>query len=218
MKNKAKCVNPFAGLVSCQCGYIMTMRTYKNKKKKKRADDRLLCTNQAECGTASCTTDEMHRVVVKILQDAIADFDLRIEHSADDSIELHRRLIDQHEKRLEELNQLELSQWDKYTQEGMPKHIFDQLNAKVLAEREEIQQALCTMRDTLPEPIDYAQKRATFHAALKCLQDPDATALEKNILLKQCIDHIVYARKRKGSGNRRWGDPEPMELDVHLRV
>ena len=34
----------------------------------------------------------------------------------------------------EELEKLELSQWDKYTQEGMPKHIFEQLNAKVLAE------------------------------------------------------------------------------------
>jgi hypothetical protein len=160
----------------------------------------------------------MTDAVVKFLQDAIADFELQIETNASDAMELHRQLIAQQEKRLEELNKLELAQWDKYTKEGMPKHIFDQLNAKVLEEKEEVQQGLCTMRDTLPEPVDYEKKRATFHAALEALQDPDAPALEKNMLLKKCIDTITYFRKKKAGGNRRWGDPEPMELDVHLRV
>ena len=41
---------------------------------------------------------------------------------------------------------------------------------------------------------------------------------DKNMLLKQCIDRIEYTRKKKAGGNKRWGDPEPIELDVHLRV
>ena len=213
VKNKAKCSNPFAGLIFCRCGRTMARRTYK------KTQPRLLCDNQTECGNASCTVAEMEQAVAQILKDAIADFDLQIKHSPKDSIELHRQLIAQQEKRLEDLNKLELAQWDKYTKEGMPKHIFDQLNAKVLEEKEEVQQGLCTMRDTLPEPVDYEKKRATFHAALEALQDPDAPDLEKNLLLKQCIDHIEYGRKKKKfNGNRRWGDPEPMELDVHLRV
>jgi DNA invertase Pin-like site-specific DNA recombinase len=218
VKNKAKCVNPFAGLVTCQCGYGMSMRTYKNKEGKERNPPRLLCTNQAECGTASCYVSEMTDAVVRVLRDAIADFDLQVEASSSDAAELHRQLIAQQEKRLEDLNRLELSQWDKYTKEEMPKHIFDQLNAKVLEEKAEVQQALCLMRDSLPEPVDYEKKRTLFSDALRALQDPDAPALEKNMLLKQCIDRIDYNRKKKGSGNRRWGDPEPMELDVHLRV
>lgn len=218
VKNKAKCVNPFAGLVQCKCGYCMSMRIYKRKDGSERNPPRLLCTNQTDCGTASCLVSEMTDAVVKFLQDAIADFELQIETNASDAMELHRQLIAQQEKRLEELNKLELAQWDKYTKEGMPKHIFDQLNAKVLEEKEEVQQGLCTMRDTLPEPVDYEKKRATFHAALEALQDPDAPALEKNMLLKKCIDTITYFRKKKAGGNRRWGDPEPMELDVHLRV
>ena len=213
VKNKAKCANPFAGLIFCRCGRTMARRTYK------KTQPRLLCDKQTECGNASCTMEEMEQAVTQILKDAIEDFDLQIKQSPKDSIELHRQLIAQQEKRLEELNKLELAQWDKYTKEGMPKHIFDQLNAKVLEEKEEVQQGLCTMRDTLPEPVDYEKKRATFHAALETLLDPNAQDLEKNLLLKQCIDHIEYGRKRKEfNGNRRWGDPEPMELDVHLRV
>lgn len=218
VKDKAKCVNPFAGLVTCKCGFGMSMRTYKKRDGTERNPPRLLCTNQTECGTASCLVSEMTDEVVKVLKAAIQDFELQIERGATDQIELHRQLIAQQEKRLEELNKLELAQWDKYTKEGMPKHIFDQLNAKVLEEKEEVQQALCTMKDTLPEPVNYENKRTMFSDALAALLNPNAPALEKNMLLKLCIDHIEYDRKKKGSGNRRWGDPEPMELDVHLRV
>lgn len=212
VKGKAKCSNPFAGLVFCKCGRSMSRRTYKNN------EPRLLCDNQVNCGTPSCLVSEMEQAVAEVLRDAIQDFELMIEHDTGDSVALHQQIIQKHEKRLEELNKLELSQWDKYTQEGMPKHIFEQLNAKVLQEKAEVQQALCVAKDTLPEPIDYAKKKAMFSDALELLQNPDAPALEKNMLLKKCIDYIEYSRKKKSTGNRRWGDPEPMELDIHLRV
>lgn len=218
VKNKAKCVNPFAGIVTCRCGFSMTMRKYKRKDGTERNPPRLLCTNQEYCQTASCLVSEMTDAVVRILKDAIEDFDLQIKNNSSDTAELHRQIVAQHEKKLEELNKLELSQWEKYTQEGMPKHIFEQLNAKVLQEKDEVQQALCIVKDTLPEPIDYEQKRAMFSDALELLKDPDAPALEKNMLLKKCIEKIEYYRDKKKGGNRRWGDPEPMQLDVHLRV
>lgn len=212
VKGRSKCSNPFAGLVYCQCGRTMSRRTYKKN------GPRLLCDDQPNCGTASCTVEEMTAEVVKVLRECIADFEIKIKNNDGDSVVVHQQIIKQLEQRLEELNKLEVAQWDKYTQEGMPKHIFDQLNAKVLQEKEETQQALCTARDTLPEPVDYARKKAMFSDALQLLEDPEAPALQQNLLLKRCIDHIEYNRKKKEGGNRRWGDPEPMELDIHLRV
>ena len=122
------------------------------------------------------------------------------------------------ETRYAELEKREIAQWDKYTQEGMPKHIFEQLNSKVLAEKEEVQQALCTAKGAAPKPIDYQVKRQTFQAALDALMDPEIPAKEKNLLLKECIERIEYKRERKKSGNPRWGDPEPIELEFHLKV
>lgn len=217
VKKKEKCVNPFAGLVYCQCGRAMSRRPY-IKHGKERAAARLICADQTSCQTASCTVDELMAEVVEVLREAIHDFDLKIEASTQDSVVLHEQMISRLEKRLDELNKLEISQWDKYTQEAMPKHIFEHLNGKVLAEKEEVQQALCTARDTLPEPIDYAKKRATFADALKALQDPEVSARKQNLLLKQCIDRIEYNRNKKETTNRRYGTPEPLELDIHLRV
>lgn len=218
VKNKAKCVNPFAGLVYCKCGFALAMRTYKRRDGSERNPPRLICDKPGDCGVASCLVSEMTDAVVQVLKEAIEDFDLQIKNNGSDVAELHRQIIAQHKKRLEELNKLELSQWEKYTQEGMPKHIFDQLNEKVLQEKADVQQALCIARDSLPEPVDYETRKALFSDALELINDPDAPALEKNMLLKKCIDRIEYYREKKKGGNRRWGDPEPMQLDVHLRV
>lgn len=218
VKGRARHANPFAGLIYCHCGRPMSRRTYKNKEGEERNPPRLLCDGQTTCGTPSCYESEMEKAIIQVLRSAIEDFEIKIENSSMDEVDRHKQLIAQQEKRLAELEKQELAQWDKYTMEDMPKHIFDQLNAKVLAEKEEVQRGLCAMRDTLPEPIDYEKKRATFSDALDALLDPKVSIRKKNLLLKACIDRVEYNRKKKAGGNRRWGDPEPMELDVHLRV
>lgn len=215
---RAKCVNPFAGLVWCQCGRTMTKRVYKKKDGSERSPSRLLCVDQAHCRTPSCTVEEMTAEVVKILRNAITDYELMIERDNTDSAAFHRHMVEQLERRLDELNKQELNQWDKYTREGMPKHIFDTLNEKVLHEKEEVQQALCTARNSVPEPVDYAARVQTFREALDLLQDPNAPALQQNLLLKECIERIEYNRKPKANNNRRYGTPEPMELDVYLTI
>ena len=217
VKDRARNVNPFAGIVYCQCGARMSRRQYMNKGVE-RCSPRLLCENQTECGTASCTVAEFSDAVVEALDQAISDFELKIEREPDDSAAVQQRVIAKLEKRLEDLERLELAQWDKYTQEGMPKHIFEQLNSNVVREKENVQKQLQSAKETVPKKVDYAQKRETFISAVNSLRDPEASVREKNLLLKKCIEKVVYSRKKKDSDNRRFGVPEPMELDFHFKV
>lgn len=216
VKGRARHANPLAGVVYCQCGRSMSRRTYKNKGVERSAP-RLLCDDQAHCGTPSCTVAEMMAEVIKALQEAIEDFEVRIKDNITDSAALHGELLASLEKRLEELNKRELAQWDKYTQEGMPKHIFDQLNEKVLKEKEEVQRALCTMQDSLPVQVNYEKKKQLFSDALAALQNPEAPVREQNMLVKQCIERIVYSRGEKGEKGNRY-KTLPMHLEFHLRV
>lgn len=217
VKDKAKNMNPFAGMVFCRCGARMSRRQYVHNGIE-RCSPRLLCENQTECGTASCTISEFTDAVIGAMEKAIADFDLKLGIEPDESAAVQERIIAQLEKRLEELDRLELAQWDKYTQEGMPKHIFEKLNRNVVIEKENVQKELQSARETVPKKVDYAQKRETFSSAVISLRDPDTSVKEKNLLLKKCIEKIVYSRKRKDSDNRRFGEPEPMELDFHFKV
>ena len=235
-KPKTKVRNPLSGLLFCQCGRAMSMRTYTAH----NSPPRLLCDNQVYCKTSSCLYDDIIERVRETLQQCIEDFEVRIQADDKDSQQLHESMIKRLKLKLEELNKKELSQWEKYSEEEMPKEIFDKLNAKVLAEKDEIQQALCKAYESMPEPVDYEERLHRFKDALDALDDPEVPAEKKNRLLKACIERIDYKREKSTrikSQQIRYYDPEikqsryksplptggnwtkpEIELDIKLRV
>jgi hypothetical protein len=242
-KAKTKIRNPLAGLVFCQCGRAMSLRTYK-KNGEERSAPRLLCDNQAYCQTASCLYDEIIERVEDVLKQCIHDFEIRIQNNDGDSVKLHESLIKRLEAKRKELDEKELAQWeaqaDPDPSKRMPEHIFKKLNEKLLKEKEEVRQALCKAYESMPAPVDYEEKMHMFQEALDTLRDPEATAARKNKLLKDCIERIDYNRekpvrltrstpkRRKTVNGKRvviselqtganWSHT-PIELDVKLKV
>ena len=235
-KPSTKVRNPLAGLLFCQCGRAMTLRTYKAH----NGAPRLLCDNQKYCKTTSCLYEEIIDRVRETLAQCIADFEVRIKSDDKNSQQLHENLIKRLKLKMEELNKKELSQWEKYSEEDMPKEIFEKLNAKVLKEKDEVQQALCKAYASMPEPIDYEEQLLRFKSALEALDDPEVSAEKKNKLLKACIERIDYTREkavRITSQQVRYYDKEqkrtryksplntggnwtnpPIELDIKLAV
>ena len=243
VKPYSKIRNPLAGLVFCQCGRSMQYRTYMNNGVEKTAP-RLLCPGQQYCKTGSCTYEEMRERVAEILRSCIEDFEIRVQNNEGDSAKLHTRLIKNLEKKKEELEAKELAQWEAQAHpdpsKRMPEHIFQQLNQKLLQEKEEVRQALCKAYESMPEPVNYEEKKKTFQEALDALNNPDVSAQTANNLLKQCIERIEYCREkpqRLKSQQTRYYDPETkktrytsplstggnwttpdIELDVKLKV
>jgi len=209
-KPKTKIRNPLAGLLFCQCGRAMSLRTYKYH----NAEPRLLCDNQKYCGMSSCTYAAMLDRVREILQQCIADFEVRIKDDNKDAASLHLNLIKRLEAKRTELDAKELAQWEAQADpdpaKRMPAHIFQLLNEKLLKEKEEVREALCKAYESMPEPVNYEDKLVRFQAALEALDDPDASPAKKNKLLKECIDRIEYHREkavRIQSKQERYYDP-----------
>jgi DNA invertase Pin-like site-specific DNA recombinase len=215
-------VNPLAGLLFCKkCNRVMTRRTYRDPKTgKERSAPRVACTDQRNCHTASAALEEVLAEVVKVLRETVDDFEIRIDRGADDSLEIHRQMVARLEKRLIELQELEITQWDEKTKGKMPAHVFERLNAQTLAEMEAVQQELCTAKGSIPEPIDLQARQLTFQAALDALTDPDAPAKEQNRLLKACIERIDYYRNKTSRRiPRGQSDPDaPIMLTFQLRI
>lgn len=209
--------NPLAGVMWCKCGRSIIGRPYK-RKGVEVSDPRFMCSNR-RCDSASCKMYEVIDTLANVLQEAVEDFEIKIEKGEDSSAEIHRQTVERLEKRLRELQELEIKQWDEKTKGGMPAHVFDRLNGQTVAEIGEIQQALCTARDAIPEPINLQEKVTNFRAALDALRDPDAPAKEKNKLIKACVERITYSRERAGkNGHPKKGEETPIHLDIKLRV
>lgn len=232
-KPTTKVRNPLAGLLYCQCGRTMSLRTHKINGVDRYAP-RLVCDNQAYCGTSSSTYDEILERVRQILKDCIHDFEVRIQNDDKTSEKLHANLIKQLKVKMIELEKKELAQWeaqsDPNPENRMPQHIFKALNEKLLKEKEEVQQALCKAYESMPEPVDYEERLHRFKDALEALDNPDIPPVKKNRLLKSCIDKITYSREKtervKGKGalpngikssEGRWTST-PIQLEVELRV
>jgi hypothetical protein len=232
--------NPLAGLVYCQCGRAMSLRIYTSHK----GQPRLICDGHTHCGTGSCTYDEMLKMVKGILAQCIEDFERRIENNSGDSMKLHEKLLKNLEKKMQDLEAREIAQWESQSNpdesQRMPPHIFKMLNEKILKEKDEVKEAMCNARKSMPDPIDYQEKVVRFKKALEALEDPERDAEDKNRLLKDCIERITYNREKperiksqqvmyydkerkrtrtksplKTGGN--WTKP-PIDIDVKLKV
>jgi len=190
--------NPLSGLLVCKrCGSKIGYNTYV-KHGKEYAKPKVRCNNQVHCKSGSADFGEVLERVCDAMKNIIEDFEVRVENQQDDSIKLHKSLVERLEKQLEDLNIKEKLQWEAKQhpdpEERMPSHIFKELNSKLLKEKEEINEALCKAKDSLPEPIDYKELYMKFSDTLDKLQDPELDAGFKNRHLKDIIEKIVYDR------------------------
>lgn len=199
-KPKTKVRNPFAGLIYCKCGRAMSLRFYKNKDGSERNAPRLLCDGQTYCKSGSCLYSEMVERVAAVLKKTIEDFEGRIQNNEGDSIKLHANLIKTLEKRQKDLEAREIEQWKQQTNPDpalrMPPEVFKMLNEELLIEKEKVRQDLCNAYASMPEPVDYEEKKYLFQEALDALLDPNAPAEKVNRLLKACITKITYSKDK----------------------
>lgn len=228
IKPEAKARNPFAGILYCECGKAMVLKHNRRKDGPDRNAPRMLCPAQAHCRNASCFYQDMIDRICAILEQCIEDFEIRIKNDEGDSTKLHANLIKNLEKQMKDLQEKELKQWEMQSDpdetKRMPQEIFQQLNARLLKEKEEIQQALCKAYESMPEPVNYEEKIVTFKKALDALRDPNEDAMKKNSLLKACIERIEYKKEKgqrlpvKNSAFESGWTETPILLDVKLKV
>lgn len=231
-KKSTKIRNPLAGILYCRCGKVMIMKSYKGANKEYLS---LACSDQVRCGSGSCAYHVMQDRVSDILKQKIAEFEIRSKAEDGNSKKLHEEHIKNLEKKLQNINARELSQWEAQSDpdpsKRMPHDIFRQLNEKLQKEKAEVQEALYNAYESMPQDVDYEKKIHMFSDALKALNDPNVDAKEKNRLLKACIERIEYHREKpermkKAKGVKKgeqfavggkWTDPE-IETVITLRV
>lgn len=215
-KKNCELVNPLAGLLRCKCGNPMSYKGYIVRGESVAAP-RYACHKSRECGQGSALVSEVMDEAIRALEGCVEDFEEKIEQGTDNSAELHLQLIERLEKRLAELQELEVRQWDEKTKGGMPDHVFARLNAETVAEIEDVNQALCEAKDAAPKHVDLAEKVVNLRAALDALKDPDAPVKEQNRLLKLCIERITYSRPPLPPGRSMTDNPD-FHLDFTMRI
>ena len=148
--------NPFSGIMFCKCGAKIGYNTYR-KNGVEYAPPKLVCNNQVHCKSGSAEFEEIYMDVCNTIRECIEDFKLRIKNNQDDSIKLHKDLMNRLTKKLKELEEKEVLQWEaQYDPDPsvrLPQHVFKRLNEKLLAEKEEVQKALAKAKGSMPKQV-----------------------------------------------------------------
>lgn len=211
--------NPLSGLLFCRCGRAFVMRHYRDKEGKTRCQPRLLCNGQIHCDSGSVLASEVLEAVAKTLEEQIEDFKTSMNSSSALDQLRKETNISIMEKRLAELENKEISLWEKYSEEDMPKAVFEKLRAKVTQEISNITSALEEERKNITCAVDYAEKIVTFSQALEALKDDTVSIEAKNSFLKCVIEKITLSKDRpvRIGSYREWDDPG-FQLDIKMKL
>ena len=208
--------NPLSGLIWCECGRMMIRRPYSG-----RCADRLQCPEQATCGNASSTMQEMLDIIADTLQEAIEDFKVHIGNGDSEEAQHREENLRILQDRLSDLDRKEISLWEKFTEDAMPRRVFDELLAKNEEQKNQVEE-LIEKEKAHPITLNYTEREAMFSDALAAIRNPDVPAEETNELLKSCIRRITYRRER---GNRKTGEKlkggwivHPIHLQIELNL
>ena len=214
--------NPFASVLKCECGKVML-------RKRNRNSYRYLCDEQMFCGNASVGESDLIDGVIEKLKEKLNNLSAKVNSDGKKKKEKHNEYVSLLENKYLEIEKKELSLWDKYAEEGMPKQVFDKLMADCLEKKANIEKELSKAQSEAPADINYKDAIITLHEAIDTLPNPSVSAAAKNKLLLSVVDKITYRRpkavrmpledaKKEGLNMQGgWYAPD-FELDIELKI
>ncbi len=210
--------NPFATILHCgKCGKMLTIGYDANKKL------RFKCRNGSVCNTGSVSAQIIIDAVCAELDKQIEDFSIRINEGAEDEQKRKEQEARILEKKIRDLEAKELSLWEKYAEDGMPKDIFEKLRDKTLSEKESAIQELKSAKSNTKKVVNYQERLVTFREAVNIIRDGKAPVEEQNRLIQACISDIRYYRdapkkKLKGENTVKGWEVTDFRLEIDMKL
>ena len=211
--------NPFAGLLFCgSCGKAMSYRKYIDRRSNTGHVSRsMICNNQVNCNTKSVKYDAFLERVNETLEQTIADFEIKLNEENMNGNTVQNSMIKRLENELRKLHEKDMRQKDAFDDGIYTKQEYLSRNAKVQEQIAITTAALAGANATLNQRVDYENKILRFRNCLDALNNPEVSAAEKNILLKSCIDKIVYHNHMESKAGIGRFVENVFNIDIFLR-
>ena len=208
--------NPYSGILVCgKCGHAMRRHPYK------QAEDRMECKVRPRCYKSVKESAINDAIIAALEHSELPTLELKAKNNDGNAHKIQRKMLEKLEKQMQEYiqqedNQYELLETGKYTQE-----LFDRRNAQLRAKIDECQAAIYKAKSTLPESVDFSERVEVLRNAIDILKDDNATATEKNRILKAIVEKIEFSGVPSDGQNRKRQTRkgiDPFNLTITLRL
>ncbi|MFR7604462.1 MAG: recombinase family protein [Oscillospiraceae bacterium] len=209
VKKEYEIVNPFAGLVKCECGKSMVYKKFN------KSSPRIICPNQPRCENRSVLYSEFESEVIIALKKYINDFKIKISNGDNQSESIQNGILESLIKELKTIENQQDKLYELLEQGIYTNAIFIKRNTALAEKRKKITSEIENLKTSIPNSINYEEKIVQLSNALNTLQNPDIHPKIKNEFLKVIINNIYYTRK---NDNRTRNDDSPFTIKIILNL
>ena len=180
--------NPLSMLIRCgKCGGIMNHRV------STRTEYRYECRHHKPKCYKSVKVSELNAALITALEEAeLPALKLKISSGEGNAVKIQQKLLVQLKKELSDLEEQEEKQFELLETKVYTPDVFERRHGAIAAKIKTCREQIYQTKQSLPRSVDYVERAATLEEAIKLFKDKDATAYEKNKLLKTIIDRIEY--------------------------
>jgi hypothetical protein len=216
VNNKRDLANPLSSVLVCaKCGRALKMHRCK------KSEDRYTCKSKPLCYKSIKVSTVIDAVIVALEQSELPALELKAKNDDGNALKIQRKQLEKLEKQMQDLIAQEDKQFELLeTNQNYTQAVFDRRNAQLRAKMEECQAAIYKAKSTMPDSVDYVESVEKLKTAIDILKDENATANEKNKVIKAIVDRIEYSGMPSDSSPRRRQDrdgTDPFNLDITLR-
>ncbi|MCL2772143.1 MAG: recombinase family protein [Oscillospiraceae bacterium] len=207
--------NPLAGLVYCgKCGKSMIRHVY-------RADEEQIICSTINCNNAACKLDVLERQIIKALEIWTENYKLKFPEISrtkfGQETETNAKTLNRIKSGLKELEKqsenihdlLERGVYDVQTFLDRQKVIAEKTET-LKKEQKECEKSINLQKEKSSNKNNLLPKIHKVMDIYPKLQTPK----QKNELLKEVIEKVVYTREKGG----RWINPEDFEIELYPKI
>lgn len=195
VKVSKEIVNPFAGLVRCECGKAMVQQAQRRGIK-----TRIHCPYQKICGNKSATCDDLEQVIIDTLTKTINEFKSKL-NNKNANYNIHSETLNNLKKELNNLDTQQNRLYELLEQGVYTSEIFVMRNEALAQKRKKLESSLAELTELSKTYINYEEKIVSISEAIGIIKNTNITPKRKNIFLSSVIKEIIYSRKKDDSDN-----------------
>lgn len=190
-KTNTELCNPLSGLlVCCDCGRSIRYHNYRDIRQ-----ERYCHPFKLKCKKKSLSMVVVMDAIIDGLNAYIKDFQLKMEtHTEEVQLNRHKSALESLEAELKKQERRKERLFDSWEADDgtYTKEEFLDRKQKYDHAITELKQKIKEAKANIPKPVNYEERITTLRALIESLKNPDISAKEKNIFLKQVIEKITY--------------------------
>ncbi len=209
VKSENEVKNPFASIMKCKrCGKAFLLRN-------SRGNNRLQCSNQTHCHSASVQYEPIKEAVIKSLIAYIEDYKIKLENDDGNSVKIQQNILKNLKKQYDELTAQQNKLYELLEKGLYSESLFLERQAILSENKAKLEESIKEQESSLPDAIDYREKIFDVNQAIKMINDDNISSKDKNTFIKQIIDRIEILTPLSQKEHRV--DYDDIKVDVFLK-